>query len=41
MDIAKAEKEFGFRAGVPLREGLEKTIEWYNRKCAGEDYGNL
>ena len=41
MDITKAEKEFGFRARVPLREGLEKTIEWYNRKCAGEDYGNL
>lgn len=34
LDTSKAEKEFGFRAKVKLKEGLEKTIDWYisNRK---------
>ncbi len=30
LDVAKAEKEFGFRAQTSLEEGLRKTIEWYN-----------
>ena len=29
LDITKAEKEFGFRAKTPFREGLTKTIHWY------------
>jgi GDP-L-fucose synthase len=29
LDTRKAEKEFGFRAKVDFREGLEKTIDWY------------
>jgi GDP-L-fucose synthase len=29
LDVNKAEKEFGFRAKVDLRAGLEKTINWY------------
>jgi len=28
-DTRKAEREIGFRAAVPLREGLKKTIDWY------------
>lgn len=28
-DIKKAEKEIGFKASVPLRHGLKKTIDWY------------
>ncbi|MBA7627324.1 GDP-L-fucose synthase [subsurface metagenome] len=31
LDIAKAEKEFGFRAKTSLEEGLKKTIEWYRQ----------
>jgi len=29
LDVSKAEKEFGFKATMPLEEGLKKTIEWY------------
>ena len=29
LDVSKAEELFGFRAGVTLREGLERTIAWY------------
>ncbi|MFN2388396.1 MAG: GDP-L-fucose synthase family protein [Actinomycetota bacterium] len=29
VDTSKAKRAFGFEAGVPLRAGLEATIEWY------------
>jgi GDP-L-fucose synthase len=29
LDTSRAEREFGFRAGTDLREGLAKTIDWY------------
>ncbi len=29
LDISRAEKEFGFRSKVDFREGLKKTITWY------------
>jgi GDP-L-fucose synthase len=29
LDTSRAEERFGFRASVPLREGLRRTIEWY------------
>ena len=29
LDTSKAEKEFGFKAKIPFKEGLKKTIEWY------------
>jgi GDP-L-fucose synthase len=29
LDTSRAEREFGFRAGTELRDGLERTIEWY------------
>ena len=29
LDISRASEYFGFHAGVPFREGLEKTILWY------------
>ena len=29
LDVSKAEKEFGFKAKVNLKAGLEKTINWY------------
>ncbi len=29
LDVRKAEKRFGFRAETSLREGLQKTIAWY------------
>jgi GDP-L-fucose synthase len=34
LDISRAEKYIGFRAGTPFEEGLRRTIGWYkgNRK---------
>jgi GDP-L-fucose synthase len=29
LDTSRAEKLFGFRARVPLREGIERTVAWY------------
>jgi GDP-L-fucose synthase len=29
LDTSRAEKEFGFKARIPLEEGLRKTIDWY------------
>ena len=29
-DVSRAYEEFGFKAGVCLREGVEKTVEWYS-----------
>jgi GDP-L-fucose synthase len=31
LNIKRAEEEFGFRATVPMRAGLEKTILWYKQ----------
>jgi GDP-L-fucose synthase len=29
LDTSRAEKLFGFRARVPLREGIDRTVTWY------------
>ena len=29
LDASRAAELFGFRAGTPLREGLERTVAWY------------
>jgi GDP-L-fucose synthase len=34
LDISRAEREFGFRARTNLRDGLERTIEWYRATSA-------
>ena len=31
LDTSRAEKEFGFRSHVDFREGLKRTLEWYER----------
>jgi GDP-L-fucose synthase len=31
LDTSHAEREFGFRAKMDLREGLKRTIEWYEK----------
>ena len=38
LDTRKALQLFGFKARVPLREGLETTVRWYvdHRRLAGE-----
>ncbi len=31
LDTTRAEREFGFKAKMPLEEGLRKTIDWYKQ----------
>jgi GDP-L-fucose synthase len=33
IDISKAEQQLGFRAQTDVREGMIKTIKWYNATC--------
>lgn len=35
LDTSRAEKEFGFRASTPFREGLLNTINWYMAQQPG------
>ena len=35
LDVSRAERELGFRASTPLRDGLRRTIEWYRTAQAG------
>lgn len=32
LDVTKAYTEFGFRAKIPFRTGLKRTIQWYLKK---------
>jgi GDP-L-fucose synthase len=36
LDTSKALKEFGWRARTSLREGLEKTISWFQEACGSK-----
>ncbi len=38
LDTSRAEREFGFRARTPFREGLQRTIEWYSRRASLNDH---
>ena len=31
LDVSRAERDFGFRAKTPLLDGLQRTIEWYEK----------
>ncbi len=36
LDTSRAEREFGFRASTPFRQGLEQTVTWYRKQlCSG------
>jgi GDP-L-fucose synthase len=39
LDTSRAEREFGFRAEVPFRDGLRRTIEWYLAHGQGTQSG--
>lgn len=32
LDVSKAEKEFSFKSNITFKEGLKKTIDWYNKQ---------
>jgi GDP-L-fucose synthase len=34
LDTTRAEREFGWRAGMSLRDGLRRTIDWYETASA-------
>jgi GDP-L-fucose synthase len=36
LDTSRAEREFGFRARTDFREGLRRTIAWYEQSRRGE-----
>lgn len=38
LDTSRAEGEFGFKAKVDFREGLQRTIEWYERSSKQTSY---
>jgi GDP-L-fucose synthase len=33
LDVSRAEQLFGFRAGTPLRAGIEQTVAWYRAEA--------
>jgi len=41
LDTTKAEKEFGFKAKTPFKEGLRKTIEWYRNTFSNRKWLSL
>ena len=36
LDVSRAREKFGFRASTPFEEGLQRTIEWYEKTGAKE-----
>jgi len=40
LDTTRAMEKFGFRAGTSLEEGLQRTIDWYQRHVAKRLAGN-
>ncbi|MBC8032309.1 MAG: GDP-L-fucose synthase [Pyrinomonadaceae bacterium] len=39
LDVSRAWEKFGFRAQVPLEEGLRRTVEWYEGTRGVSDTG--
>jgi GDP-L-fucose synthase len=37
LDVSRAEEAFGFRATTPLREGLRRTIDWYEQQLQQQE----
>jgi GDP-L-fucose synthase len=34
LDVSRAKEEFGFEAGMPFKEGLKRTIDWYKENVS-------
>ena len=41
LDTSRAAEAFGFRASTDFREGLQRTIAWYQSTSAERDSGSL
>lgn len=37
LDVSRAKREFGFEVQMPFREGLERTIAWYEEHRVGTE----
>jgi GDP-L-fucose synthase len=35
LDLKKSEEKLGFKAGIDVREGIQKTIQWYRKTHKG------
>jgi len=40
LDVSRAKREFGFEAAMPFREGLQKTIRWYQDHSKNQAHPN-
>jgi GDP-L-fucose synthase len=38
LDVSRALEKFGFRAQMPLEEGLRRTVEWYETNSKEREY---
>jgi len=34
LDTSRAKKEFGFRSKINFKEGLKRTIDWYEKSSS-------
>ena len=41
LDPSRTQQDFGWEAKVPLAEGIEKAVEWYEQNGVGETYTHL
>ena len=41
LDPSRTEADFGWKAKVPLNEGIAKAVEWYREHPVGETYTHL
>jgi UDP-glucose 4-epimerase len=41
LDPSRTKKDFGWEASVPLNEGIEKAVAWYEENGVGETYTHL
>jgi GDP-L-fucose synthase len=40
LDVTRAAREFGFRAGIGLEEGIRETIDWYREQRSATPRGS-
>jgi UDP-glucose 4-epimerase len=41
LDPSRTESDFGWKAKVPLADGISKAVEWYREHPVGETYTHL
>jgi GDP-L-fucose synthase len=40
LDVSRAYEKFGFRARVPLEDGLKRTVDWYEQQAMQLEHSN-